>query len=164
MRAKVILGSLLLLAPVPAMADCVLSAEAEGEVRAAAAEYVAAWRANDEARVMGLLHDEVVLTPPMGATPQVGKAAAREFWFPKDSPPFVITRFEQEVSAVTGCRDLAVVRGRQKALEWSQGDERYRNGGSNFVSVYRKGAGGRWLLLWQTWNTVGTEKIGGDSG
>lgn len=162
MRGKIFLLSLILLAPVRAMAACALSDDAEREVRAAAAEYVTAWLSNDEARVMGLLRDDVVLTPPMGADPKVGKEAAREFWFPKDSPPFVITKFDHEVTGVTGCKDLAVVRGRQKGLQWTYDGDHYRNKGSNFVSVYRK-TDGKWLLLWQTWNTLGTEKISDDA-
>jgi len=142
----------------PAYAACTLSDEAEAAVRAAAAEYVTAWLSNEEAQVMNLLHDDIVLTPPMGAEPKVGVEAARDFWFPKDSPPFIITAFQQEVSDIEGCKDVAVVRGRQKQLEWTYDGEKFRNKGSNYISVYKK-RDGEWRLLWQTWNTAGTDKI-----
>lgn len=160
MRKEFIITLSILLAPsAVAAAECMLSADAEQSVRAAAVEYVNAWLANDEGRVMELLHDDVVLSPPMGADPKVGKKAARDFWFPKDSPPFIITEFKQSVSDVTGCVDLAVMRGRQNELQWKYDGARYRNLGSNFTTVYKKRQDGAWRILWQTWNTLGTEKV-----
>jgi hypothetical protein len=47
---------------------------------------------------------------------------------------------------------------RQGKLEWIYDGKKFRNLGSNFVSTYRKQGNGEWLLLWQIWNTIGTEE------
>ncbi|NNE40424.1 MAG: nuclear transport factor 2 family protein [Marinicaulis sp.] len=144
-----------------ANAACTLTEGDEAAVRAAAVEYVDAWLANDEARVMDLLHEDAVLMPARGATPLDTPEAIRAFWFPKDGPTFEITAFSHEISGVEGCDDIAVVRGRQKELDFSFGDDRYRNLGANFVTVYRK-RDSEWRIQWRTWNDVGTEKVASD--
>ena len=161
--SKFLAALLIILAPLftAANAACTLSEDDEAAVRAAAVEYVDAWLANDEAQVMNLLHDDAVLMPARGAKPLDATEAIRAFWFPKDGPPFEITAFSQEITGVEGCGDMAVVRGRQKRLDFSFGDDRYRNLGANFVTLYKK-RGDEWRILWRTWNDVGTKKVTAD--
>jgi uncharacterized protein (TIGR02246 family) len=114
--------------------------------------YVAAWRANDAARVCANFTPDAVLMPHHGVEPVVGMEAIKKFWWPP-SPPTTVTRFENTADEIAGTADMAFVRG-HFVLEYASGspgqEKRFKNAGT-FVMLMRKRAG-EWLITHHMWD------------
>lgn len=124
-------------------------------IRVTMDRYVARWLAGDPAEVMRLLTPDSVLVPNEKA-PLVGAEAIRRYWWPPDSPPFKLTRFEVTHDGVGGSSEAAFVRGTQ-VIEWTTGGERWRTRG-NYVTFLRKTPHG-WKIVLQMAGNSANERI-----
>ena len=127
-----------------------LASSDRAAVRATLDDYVRAWLANDESRVMQLLTAGSVLVPGE-KPPYVGRDAIRDYWFPKSAPATRITRFDATIDDLSLSGDVAYARGTQ-LIEWSTSGERWRTHG-NYVSVLRRTKDGWRIALQMAGNT-----------
>jgi uncharacterized protein (TIGR02246 family) len=115
--------------------------------------YADAWRANDAGRVVANFTGDAVLMPHHGFEPVVGLAAIKRFWFPADSPPTRVTRFDRTADEIVGTGDMAFVRG-HFVLEYRYGEpgneKKLRNAGT-FIALLRKRSG-QWLITHHMWD------------
>ena len=126
------------------------SPEEERAVLAAAQAYVDAWMADDpEAAVMATFTRDATIIPS-GMQPIRGAEAMRAFWFPPDSPPTVVTRFETSDDVITGHGVRAVVTG-GFVLEFDYDGKSYANKGV-YLKVVELQPDGKWLLSHHMWN------------
>ena len=132
-----------------------LTAADETAVRQTLNQYVVAWLAGDEARVMALLTKDSVLIPGE-KPPYAGIDAIRKYWFPAAGSKTALSQFTTTIDAITGSGDVAVVRGSQ-VIEWTSGGERWRTRG-NYMTVLRRTAGG-WRIATQMAGNTPAEKI-----
>lgn len=123
-------------------------AEIQG-IRDASRAYASAWLSNNAENVMATLVSEPVLSPS-GLDYREGQQAARDFWFPADSPATIVTRFDTEELEIDGSGDLAFVRG-TFTLAFDYDGESYENSGK-YVSILRKQADGNWLITHHMWD------------
>jgi ketosteroid isomerase-like protein len=120
-----------------------------GAMRKAAAMYATAWLTNDADTVMATFVPEPVLSPS-GLDYRVGQDAAREFWFPQDAPPTLVTRFAmRELEADVSGR-LGFVRG-TFTLAFDYDGNSYENHGK-YVSILRQQDDGQWLITHHIWD------------
>ena len=118
-------------------------------MRKAAAAYAAAWLSNDADEIMATFVAEPVLSPS-GLAYREGQAAARQFWFPENSPPTKVTRFELQELESDGSGDLGFVRG-TFTLAFDYDGQSYVNHGK-YVSLLRRQPGGQWLITHHIWD------------
>ncbi len=121
-----------------------------------------AWLRNDSAAVMKLMTQDAVIMPHHGVRPRVGAAAIADFWWPKNSPPAKITRFEQSHDEFGGDGDFAFVRGRDTVeYEWAPAAEvrRFRNVGTT-LTLLRRLESGEWKISHRMWDDPPTEDLG----
>ena len=115
--------------------------------------YVDAWVANDAARVVANFTTDAVLMPHHGVEPLVGLAAIKRFWWPADSPPTTVTRFDRTADEIVGTGDMAFVRG-HFVLEYRYGEpgkEKKRRNAGTFIALLRKRSG-QWLITHHMWD------------
>ncbi len=124
-------------------------------VKAAQQAYVDAWLANDADAVMATLTDDAIMIPHHGVDPIVGTEAIRQFWFPPDAPPTVVTHLTNSITGLEGVSGQAIVWGRSD-LAFEYDGVTYSNAG-NYLSVLRKGADGSWRIARRIWNDPVTE-------
>ena len=79
-------------------------------IQAANLAYPAAWLTGEPDRVLATLTEDVVLMPSGGLEPTVGITAARDFFWPTDSPPMTVTEFTMTPEEISGSRSLAYAR------------------------------------------------------
>jgi len=118
-------------------------------MRAAANSYSAAWLSGDADAVMATFVDEPVLSPS-GLPYLEGRQAARDFWFPADSPSTTVTRFEIEELEAARSGDLGYVRG-TFVLAFNYAGMSYENRGK-YVSLLGKQPDGSWLITHHLWD------------
>ena len=118
-------------------------------IRAAANAYADAWLTNDADTVMATFVDEPVLSPS-GLPYLEGQEAARDFWFPPDSPPTRVTEFDMRQIEVDGSGNLAYVRGTFR-LAFEYDGQSHENHGK-YVTILRKGADGAWRITHHIWD------------
>lgn len=118
-------------------------------MRQAASAYAAAWLSNDADRVMATFVDEPVLSPS-GLPYLEGQAAAREFWFPANSPVATVTAFDMQQLEVVGSGSLGYVRGTFRLAFEVDGSE-YENSGK-YLTILRKSADGSWRITHHLWD------------
>ena len=121
-----------------------------------------AWLRNDSAGVMKLLTQDAVIMPHHGVKPREGAAAVEAFWWPKNSSPATVTRFEQTHDEIGGDGDFAFVRGRSTVeYTWAPTNEvrRFRNVGTT-LTLLRRVAPGQWLISHRMWDDPPTEDLG----
>lgn len=138
----------------PVANECsAFSSTSVAAVRAAIAAYPAAWMAGDSEAVMRLFSPDAVLMPHHGDAPVEGEAAIRSRFWPSGAPYFRVDAFRMEPAEVTGCADLAYVRG-TFAIEYTTEVDgvrmRYANAG-NYVIILRKRSD-RWLISRYIWD------------
>jgi ketosteroid isomerase-like protein len=126
-----------------------LSAEDSAAVAAADLAYADAWLAGGAAPVMSTLHADAVIVPS-GMDAREGSGAVREFWFPANSPPTVVERYELDQQEVGGMKGLAYVRGTFE-LVFEYDGERYENEGT-YLTLLRPNEAGEWRISHRTWN------------
>ena len=120
-------------------------------------EYVNAWLAGDEERVMRVMSDDAVLIPHHGLQPVAGAKAIRAWWWPPDSPATTINKFTMQHAEIGGSGSIAYVRGTQE-LEWTTGTKTQRNRG-NHLTLLRRGRDGRWRITHQMWGDPPNETV-----
>lgn len=116
--------------------------------------YPAAWLAGDSDQVMETFADDAVLVPALGNPPVRGVRAIREFFWPPDSPPGAVTRFEMEPDEIAGGGDLAYVWGTMSlafATEGENGREVYTTDG-NYLMIVRRDLDSGWSISRYIWN------------
>jgi ketosteroid isomerase-like protein len=124
----------------------------EGALRTTAAAYVSAWLRDDTSGVLATLDTGAVLLPP-GQLPVTGHSAIRAFWWPQDGSRTTIQSFDWTLDEVRGSGDLAYSRG-VSSLQWTyRKDTVTSNSTSRSVNltIYGRGADGRWRILQQMW-------------
>ncbi len=119
-------------------------------IRAADRAYATAWLTNDPEQVMATLTEEPVLMPS-GVPALEGAEAAREFWWPADSPPTTVTEFTLIQEEAGGSGDFGFVRG-SFTLGFEYDGETYRSRGE-YLSVLRRVAG-FWRVSHRAWNDL----------
>lgn len=147
---KTVIAALLMVFWMQAQADNAgLSADELNSIRTAAGAYKNAWLSNNADAVMSTFVAEPVLSPS-GLTFREGQQAARDFWFPAESPPTVVTRFETSELEIGGSGDLGFVRG-TFVLGFDYAGNSYENNG-NYISILKRQANGEWLITHHVWN------------
>jgi len=123
-------------------------------MRAAARSYADAWLTNDADTVMATFVDEPVLSPS-GLPYLEGQDAARNFWFPVDSPTTKVTEFELTEIEITGSGNLGYVRFTfSLAFEYDGGS--YKNHGK-YVTILRKAPDDQWRITHHIWDDLSQE-------
>jgi uncharacterized protein (TIGR02246 family) len=150
---------LLLLALLPAapsrlIAQTGLSPQDAAAVRAVNLAYPAAWLKNDRTAVRRLFADDAVLLPSGGHAPVEGMAAIEKFFWPPDSPPFRILKYELSPVEVSGAGVVAYSWGKLAlSFETAPGDPpKTSSSEGTYLMVFRK-TGGAWKLARYMWNT-----------
>ena len=95
-----------------------------------------------------LLDDAVVV--PSGMAPLAGHDAIRQWWFPPDSPPTLVQRYDLDQDEIGGSGSLAFVRG-SFTLAFEYDGAAYESEGTYF-SILRRNASGDWRISHRTWN------------
>lgn len=124
-------------------------------MREASRAYASAWLSNDSEKVMATLVAEPVLSPS-GLDYREGQKAARDFWFPANSPATNVTRFDTKELEIDASGDLGFVRG-TFTLAFDYDGVSYENRGK-FVSILRKQADGEWLITHHLWDDFPREE------
>jgi uncharacterized protein (TIGR02246 family) len=138
-----------------------LSADDAAAIRAVLERYRTAWLAGDNDGVRSTFTQDAVLLPHHGVSRVVGMAAINEFWFPSSSTKTTITKFVQTLDEVGGDGTLAYARGWSEVawtLEDGSKKENWRNAG-NFLAVFKKRAGGKWLISHLIWNDPNNQRV-----
>ena len=120
-------------------------------MRGAAKAYAEAWLTNDADTVMSTFVDEPVLSPS-GLPYLEGQQAARDFWFPADSPPTIVSVFDLTEIEVSGSGTLGYVRGTFR-LAFEYDGKSYENQGK-YVSILRKTQHGQWRITHHIWDDL----------
>lgn len=138
-----------------ALAACAKApATADGtSLRALDDAYVAAWltadAADQEKAVLALFDREAIIMPGGGLPPESGVANLKNFWFPKDAPPTVVTHFTHDIDEVELSVDLGVVSGRY-TLSFTYENQSIAQAG-NYLFVAKNTAKG-WRITRMIWN------------
>lgn len=126
-----------------------LSATDSAAVVAADQAYADAWLSGDEGPVMGTLHEDAVIVPS-GLDARAGSEAVREFWFPANSPPTIVERYELDQVDVGGSSALAYVRG-TFTLSFRYEGEAFDSHGT-YLTLLRPDEAGTWRISHRMWN------------
>ena len=104
--------------------------------------------------IIGLFSEDAVLIPHHGVSPVIGLEAIKEHFWPVDSPPFRVDRFELTQAETDGAGNLAYTRGTSE-LEFSMQIDgvwnTYSNAG-NFLMIFRKKPDNNWYISRYIWN------------
>lgn len=126
-----------------------LSAADSAAVVAADQAYADAWLSGDASLVMSTLHEDAVIVPS-GLDAREGSEAMREFWFPANSPPTIVERYELDQVDVGGSSALAYVRG-TFALSFQYDGTSFDSHGT-YLTLLRPDEAGDWRISHRTWN------------
>ncbi len=125
----------------------------ESSLRDLDAAYVEAWLTEDaadqEKAVLALFDRDAVIMPGGGLPPEDGINNLKNFWFPDDAPPTIVTHFTHEIDEVRMSGDLGVVSGRY-TLSFAYENQSIAQAG-NYLFVAEHGAGG-WRIKRMIWN------------
>ena len=130
-------------------------AQAEAEIRATDARWLAAAHAHDLERTLSFWSDDAILMQP-GAAPLVGKDALRayvrdSFAIPDFSISWVIGRVW-----VAQAGDLAYTTGRDE-ISLRTPDGKHVVEHNNSVGIWRRGRDGSWKCAVDIWNSAGPQ-------
>jgi len=131
-----------------------LSQQDESAIRGVLATYARGWLEGKPKVVMSAFLEDAVILPHHGDEPHAGAEAIRRFWWPPDSPPFRVTRLEQQPDEITGEGNLAYVRG-HFALTFimeQDGTPRTFSNAGTFLMVLRRNAEGEWRIAQYMWD------------
>jgi ketosteroid isomerase-like protein len=152
-RALVTAGFLIVILSGNAVAEELADADLKA-MRAAARSYADAWLTNDADTIMATFVDEPVLSPS-GLPYLEGQVAARNFWFPADSPTTKVTEFEFTEIEITGSGNLGYVRG-TFVLAFEYDGSSYENHGK-YVTILRKAPDEQWRISHHIWDDLPQE-------
>lgn len=124
---------------------------ADQDLSAASAAYMKAWLANDPDAVMATFVDEPVLSPS-GRPFLEGRQAARGFWWPEDSPPTEVSRFDYDELEARVSGELGYVRG-TFTLVFRYDGETYTNRGT-YLHILRRIPAKGWRISHHFWNDL----------
>lgn len=129
-------------------------ADADAAIRSVDAAYVEGWLKEDpreqERAVMALFTADASVMPADGAPSRVGADEIRAFWFPKDAPPTIVTRFIHDIAAVDADGAVGAVHGRYEMSFTYEGAD-YAQSGS-YLMVMRR-SGDDWRIARMIWNS-----------
>jgi ketosteroid isomerase-like protein len=128
-----------------------LSPEDLEDMKVAARAYGEAWLTNDPEAVMGTFVADPVLSPS-GLPYLEGELAARGFWWPPDSPPATVTRFDFQELEASGSGDIGFVRGTY-ALVFEYEGATYTNLGKS-LHILRRLPDEGWRISHHFWNDL----------
>ena len=132
-----------------------LTADDRVAIRSLDSTFVQAWLSDDTTAVLSVFRPDAVLLPP-GASPVVGLAGIRAFWWPTDGSHTRITSFEHQILEIEGTKGLAFLRG-TAALGWT-----YAKGGPPTSQTSRSAdlilvapdSVGHWRVIRQMWSAL----------
>jgi uncharacterized protein (TIGR02246 family) len=116
--------------------------------------YRTSWLRGDAVGVLATLTSDAVLLPAHGASPVVGTAAIKRYWWPPDSPPVTITKLEITFEDVQGGCGLASVYGRDD-VAWTMVDngvDQAHGHPGTYLNVLRKLPDGSWRIARHMWD------------
>jgi uncharacterized protein (TIGR02246 family) len=129
-------------------------ADADEAIRAVDAAYVEGWLQEDaraqERAVLALFTQDASVMPADGAPARAGIDDIRAFWFPKDAPPTIVTRFIHDIGGVDAEDDVGAVHGRYELSFTYEGADYSQSG--TYLMVMRK-AGAEWRISRMIWNS-----------
>ena len=131
-----------------------LSATDVNAIRAVIEAYRTAWLRGDAPAVLDTFTPDAVLLPAHGASPIVGMAAIKQYWFPPNAPSTTITKLDITVDDVQGEGRVASVYGHDD-VEWSQvenGVTRKRGHPGTYLNVMIKLPDGSWRISRHMWD------------
>ena len=108
----------------------------------------------DRDAILGLFSEDAVLIPHHGVSPVIGLESIKEHFWPPDSPPFRVDKFELNQVETDGSGTLAYTRGTSE-IEFSMQIDgvwnSYSNAG-NFLMIFRKNPDNNWFIAQYIWN------------
>jgi len=128
-----------------------LSQDVLEQIRAADQAYADAWLTNDSEQVIATLTSDAVMIPS-GMAALEGPAAIRQFWFPEDSPPTIVTEFTLVQDEVGGQGEMGFVRG-EFSLGFEYDGSSY-TGRGRYLSLMRQESDGSWRISRRMWSDV----------
>jgi uncharacterized protein (TIGR02246 family) len=123
-------------------------------IRKTVDEYTNAWTNNDAQRVMATLTRDAVLVPTHAHAPIAGHEAIRQFWWPSDQKPTIVTAFTQTVDLIAGAGSAADVRGNFDLSFRSGADGPVVSRRGAYSMTVERQADGRWLIARRMWDDV----------
>lgn len=121
------------------------------QMKKASRAYAEAWLSNDEEAVMATLVPQPVLSPS-GRPFLEGQEAARNFWFPKDTPPARVLKFETSELEAKISGPLGFVRGTfTLVFEWDRST--FTNHGT-YIHILEKSDEDGWRISHHFWNDL----------
>jgi len=109
---------------------------------------------DNRSAILGLFSEDAVLMPHHGDPPVIGLAEIKEHFWPPDSPPFRVDRFELTQVETEGTGNLAYTRGSSEIEFSMQIDDNwntYSNAG-NFLMIFRRNPDNKWYIIRYIWN------------
>lgn len=114
-----------------------------------------AWLSNDADAVMATFVDEPVLSPS-GRPFLEGDEAARSFWWPEQSPPTTVRRYDHEELEVRASGNLGYVRGNFILVFEFDGDTHTNRG--TYLHILRKSPEKGWRISHHFWNDLPADR------
>ncbi|UCC84022.1 MAG: DUF4440 domain-containing protein [Gemmatimonadota bacterium] len=133
----------------PAQGADALSDEHVAAIRARQDGFVEAVLANDWAAASEIYAEDFVLMVPEAPVMQ-GRETWREWAMSFNA---TVTEYNIEIDEIDGRADLAFVRGRFSETLLFEGQTEPISGGGKFLSIWRRGADGSWLIVLEAWNS-----------
>ncbi len=112
--------------------------------------YSQTWKDGDETGLMALFTDDVVVIPHHGDPQIEGRAALKDFWFPKGGSKTIVPQFDHTPTGIFINGDVGVVHGRF-SLAWIYEGERTTIPAGNYLTVAVRTRDG-WRIKRLTWN------------
>ena len=131
-----------------------LSSADAAAIREVIETYRASWLRGDENGVLATFTPDAVLLPAHGASPVVGMAAIRSYWFPLGAAPTTITKLEITTEGLSGDCLIAYLHGRDD-VSWSTVEhgvtKEYGHPGT-YLNVMTKMPDGSWRIARHMWD------------
>lgn len=131
-----------------------LSAEDVNRIKEVHKKYEEAWLKGDAKGVLELFTDDCVLLPPHADKPRLGREGLKEYWFPPNAPPTVITKLVVTPQDIRGDGQVAYVWGTDE-VAWTTVKDGKTVAASHkgiFLNVLRKQTNGEWKLSHHMWD------------
>ncbi|MGD2218009.1 MAG: DUF4440 domain-containing protein [Gemmatimonadales bacterium] len=133
----------------PAQQPSALSDEDVAAIRAQMDGFVDAVLADDWAAASEIYAEDAVLMMPEAPVMQ-GRETWREWAMSFNA---TVTEYNIEIDEIDGRADLAFVRGRFSETLVFEGAAEPVSGAGKFLSIWRRGPDGSWLIALEAWNS-----------
>jgi len=117
-------------------------------IMAAELAFATAWLANDQSKVMATLTPDAVIMAP-GQPAVEGATALKEWWWPADSVPTLVTEYEVAQRESGGSGDVGFVRGSYSLAFEADGTTFTYTG--KYLCLLRRGPDGSWRISHRMW-------------